>query len=46
MYLYHSSRIKKVENLKANAKQHNGKEEKIVYLTSNYVCSLFYRELN
>ncbi len=42
MYLYHSSHIKKVENLKANVKQHNEKEEKLVYLTSNYACSLFY----
>lgn len=42
MYLYHGSHIGKIEKLIANSKQHNGKEEKIVYLTSNYAYALFY----
>lgn len=42
MYLYHGSYVGKIKKLKANSKQHNGKEEKVVYLTSNYAYSLFY----
>lgn len=42
MYLYHGSHIGKIEKLTANSKQYNGKEEKVVYLTSNYAYSLFY----
>ena len=42
MYLYHGSYIGKIEKLIANSKKHNGKDEKIVYLTSNYAYALFY----
>lgn len=42
MYLYHGSHIQNIEKLIANSKQHNGNEDKVVYLTSNYAYSLFY----
>lgn len=42
MYIYHGSFVSNITTLKPNLKMHNGKEEKIVYLTSNYAYALFY----
>lgn len=42
MYLYHGSIIEGIKVLRANAKQHNGDADKVVYLTLDYAYSLFY----
>lgn len=41
-YLYYGSFIKGIDILKVNSNQHNGGKDKVVYLTTNYVYSLFY----